>query len=172
MAREKIHGRHRRVGCNCDEGKAAHAAYMRELRASKRAEKNEQEKEKPQLRLVENSPVVERINSEAPASPARSVTVQSDEQLGRTGLAVLRQISHMLPDAAAEDEHAAEIALAVALAATVDRRDTEVKDRTSAARELRALLNGMKPTAPPAARQESAQELLLRRLAEPLSAGG
>lgn len=164
---DKKHGRHcRRVGCNCDEGKAAHAAYMRERRAIKRAELKEQEIEKPQLRLVENSPVVERINSEAPASPARTISVQSDEPLGRTGLAVLRQISHMVP-ADQEDEHAAEIALAVALAATVDGRDTEVKDRTTAARELRALLNGMKP-AGPVARQESAQELLLRRLAAPL----
>lgn len=107
--------------------------------------------------------MVERIVDEAPASPARSVSVESDYPLGRTGLAVLRQVSHLVPKAS-EDEHAAEIALAVALADTVDNPRAEVKDRTAAARELRALLNGLKPVGKPAA-QESAQELFLRRLA-------
>ena len=171
MAREKIHGRHcRRIGCNCDEGREAHAKYMRELRAAKRAEKAEQEIEKPQLRLV-NSPVVERIVNEAPALPARTISIESDRELGRVGKAVLLQVSKLVT-AENEAEHAAEIALAVALAGTVDDSGAEPKDRTAAARELRTLLNGLKPTAPPPARQESAQELLLRRLAEPLSAGG
>lgn len=147
-------------------GREANAAYMRKLRAEKRAKEKPQET-KPILRLVENSPVVERIVDEAPASPARSVSVESDRPLGRVGLAVLRQISKLLPDADAEIEHAAEVELAVALAATVDARDTEAKDRTSAARELRTLLNGMKPSTP-AVRQESARDVLLRKLAAPL----
>lgn len=167
MAREKIHGRHcLRTGCNCDKGKADHAKYMRDLRAKKRAEKAEQEIDKPQLRLV-NSPVVERIVNEAPAAPARTITVESDRPLGRVGAAVLLQVSKLV-SAEDEAEHAAEIALAVALAGTVDDPSAEPKDRTAAARELRTILNGLKPTTPPAARQESAQELLIRRLAEPL----
>lgn len=164
---EKKHGRHcPRTGCKCDVGREANARYMRELRAAKRAEKAEQEIEKPQLRLV-NSPVVERIVDEAPAAPARSVSVQSDGPLGRVGTAVLLQVSRLV---SAEDEalHAAEVALAVALAGTVDNASAEPKDRTAAARELRTILNGLKPTAAPVARQESAQDLLLRRLAEPL----
>ena len=163
MAREKKHGRHcRRIGCNCDEGKAAHAKYMRELRANKRAELAEQEIDKPQLRLV-----VERIVNEAPVAPARTISVESDRPLGRVGAAVLLQVSKLV-SAEDEAEHAAEIALAVALAGTVDDPSAEPKDRTAAARELRTILNGLKPTTPPAARQESAQELLIRRLAEPL----
>ena len=161
MADDKKHGRHcYQIGCDCPERKIANAAYAKAQRDRGKARRAELAAASPtKLRLVRvpTEPVVP-----AP-KPVKPTTVESDGPLGRVGRAVLAEISAI--DGAVE-RHPGLVAIAVSMAGLIDGGDSD--RAVQAAKEIKLLLAEMRPKNVPIVAAQTAQQVLLERLAGPL----